>query len=193
MIYCIVLGKIIASINSQNCIIYHSTCDILLASNRRSVWCEQCANFRRSLYVQNMCLEKRAPNQTDPSSSVPYCALSSEEMSQRMKQLKQLIEDSVDTHGVILDDCLRNDFKQMVKECELQMEGATPSSFKWEFCQQQMDAASDSRGMRWHLRWCIYLRHQSTRLYANQNVYYCLLKRTLHDYTHNQPIDFQLK
>ena len=58
-------------------------------------------------------------------------------MSQRMKnlhdelckirkkqqRLKQSIEDSVDTHGVILDDCLHNDFKQMVKECEVQMEG----------------------------------------------------------------------
>ena len=135
MIYCI---RIIANINSQSGIIRHSTCDILLANNRRSVRCEQCANFRRSLCVQNMRLDKRVPNRTDPSSNVPYCALSSEEMSQRMKnlhdelckirkkqrRLKQLIEDSVDTHGVILDDCLHNDFKQMVKECEVQMEGA---------------------------------------------------------------------
>ena len=140
-----------------------------------------------------MRLDKRVPNRTDPSSNVPYCALSSEEISQRMKnlhdelckirkkqrRLKQLIEDSVDTHGVILDDCLHNDFKQMVKECEVQMEGATPNSFKWVFWQQQMDAASetDSRGMRWHplmIRWCIYLRHQSQAAYETLRQSKCI-------------------
>ena len=60
----------------------------------------------------------------------------------KQQQLKQLIEDSVDTHGVKLDGCLHNNFKQMVKECEVQMEGATPNSFKWVFWQQQMDATS---------------------------------------------------
>ena len=88
----------------------------------------------------------------------------------KQQRLKQLIEDSVDVHGMTGDDCLHNDLKEMVKECETQMEGVTPNSFKWVFWQQQMEAASksDSRAMRWHplmIRWCIYLRHQSQAAY----------------------------
>ena len=60
---------------------------ILVANNKKSVWCEQCPKFRRNLYVCILCLEKRTPNQTDSSSSVPYCALSTKEMSERMKNL----------------------------------------------------------------------------------------------------------
>ena len=61
----------------------------------------------------------------------------------RKKQqwFKQLI-DSVDVHGVTVDDYLHTDFKEMVKEYETQMEEATPNSFKWVFWQQQMEAAS---------------------------------------------------
>ena len=154
-----------------------------------------------------MRLKKRAPNRTDPSSSVPYCALSSEEMSKRMKNLhnklckirkkqqrvKELIKDSVDVHGVTLDDCLHGDFKEMVKECETQMEGSTPNLFKWVFWQQQMNAASksDLKGMRWHplmIRWCIYLQHQSQAAYETLRQSQSVLlpsQRTLRDYTHH--------
>ena len=164
--------------------IHHNTCSILLANNRKSARCEQCAKFRKNLYVHNSRLEKRTLNQADPSSSVPYCALSTKEMSERIKnlhnelckirkkqqRLKQLIEESVDVHGMTGDDCLHTDLKEMVKECETQMEGVTLNSFKWVFWQQQMEAASksDSRAMRWHplmIRWCIYLLHQSQAAY----------------------------
>ena len=169
--------------------------------------CEQCANFRRSLCVQSTRLEKRTSNRTGPNSSVPYHALSSKEMLERMKnlhnelckirkkqqRLKQLIEDSMDAHGVMLDDGLHNDFKEIVKECETQMEGATPRSFKWVFWQQQMEASSktDSRGMRWHplmIKWCIYLRHQSQAAYETLRQSKCVSlpsQRTLRDYTHH--------
>ena len=179
MIYSFI-GRIIATIDSNSGTIRHNTCSILLANNGKSVRCEQCAKFRKNLYVRNSRLEKRTLNRTDPSSSVPYCALSTKEMSKRMKnlhnelckirkkqqRLKQLIEDSVDVHGGTVDDCLHTDLKEMVKECETQMEGVTPNSFKWVFWQQQIEAASksDSRAMRWHplmIRWCIYLQHQS--------------------------------
>ena len=92
-----------------------------------------------------------------------------------------------------MDDCLHTDLKEMVKECETQMEGVTPNSFKWVFWQQQMEAASksDSRAIRWHplmIRWCIYLRHQSQAAYETLCQSKCILlpsQRTLRDYTHH--------
>ena len=146
MIYSFI-GRIIATIDSNSGTIHHNTCSILLAKNRKSARCEQCAKFRKNLYARNSSLEERTLNRTDQSSSVPYCALSTKEMSARMKnlhnelckirkkqqRLKQLIEDSVDVHEITGDDCLHTDLKEMVNECETQMEGVTPNSLKWVF------------------------------------------------------------
>ena len=121
----------------------------------------------------------------------------------KQQRLKQLIEDSVDAHGVMLDDGLHNDFKETVKECETQMEGATPTLFKWVFWQQQMEASSktDSRGMRWHplmingVFTCNINLKLLMRLYVNQSLYHCL-PNALFVISHimlNQLMDFLLK
>ena len=104
-----------------------------------------------------------------------------------------MIEDSVDVHGVTLGDDLHNDFKEVIKEGEAQLEGETPSSFKWVFWQQQMEASckTDSRGMRCHplmIKWCIYLRHQSQGAYETLRQSKCASlpsQGTLCDYTHH--------
>ena len=203
----ITLGKNIATIDFQRGIIRHNTCTILLESSRKSVRCEKCANFQRNLCVLDTRLDKRTSNRTNPSSSVPYHSLSKKELLERTKNLhnelfkmckkqqhlKELIEDSVDVHGVTLGDDLHNDFKEVIKECEAQLEGETPSSFKWMFRQQQMEASwkTDSRGMRWHplmIKWFIYLRHQSQGAYETLRQSKCVSlpsQCTLRNYTHH--------
>ena len=133
--------------------------------------------FKEAFVYNIHSLDKGTSNQTNPISSIPYHSLSKKErtkmlhnelckISKKQQRLKELIEDSVDVHGVTLGGDLHNDFREVIKECEAQLEGETPSSFKWVFWQHQMEAshAIDSRGMRWHplmIKWCIYLRHQS--------------------------------
>ena len=190
-------------IDFQRGIIRHNTCDILLDNSRKSARCEKCANFQRSLCVQHTRLDKRTSNRTNSNSSVPYHSLSKNELLERAKnlhnelcrirkkqqRLKKLIEDSVDVHGVTLSD----DFKEVIKEYEVQLERETPSSFKWVFWQQQMEASrkTDSRGMRWHplmIKWCIYLRHQSQVTYETLRQSKCVSlpsQCTLCDYTHH--------
>lgn len=68
-----------------------------------------------------------------------------------------------------------------------------PGSFQEKFWEQQLKAASckDARGMRWHplmIRWCLYLRHQSSSAYKTlrkSGVLMLPLQRTLRDYTYH--------
>ena len=69
----------------------------------------------------------------------------------------------------------------------------SPDSSQYWFWEQQLNAASckDARGMRWHplmIRWCLYLRHQSSS--ANETlresgVLHLPSQRTLRDYSHH--------
>ena len=94
-----------------------------------------------------------------------------------------------------LDDSTTLDLHQIMLEEEEQVaQKFPPGSFQDIFWQQQKEAASRSgkekRGMRWHplmIKWCLYLRHQSSKAYETLRESGCIhlpSQRTLRDYTH---------
>ena len=176
---------------------------MLVLDNENSIRCKQCTNFRATLRVRNNRLQRRTESRTEPSSSVPYCVLSKEEMQTRMKNLhcelrkiqkqrarqKQIVEAAVDKHGITLDEEIHNDLKQIIKTENSELF----NTFQKVFWQQQVHAAfkDDARGMRWHplmIKWCIYLRHQSQSAYETLRHSKCISlpsQRTLRDCTHH--------
>ena len=97
--------------------------------------------------------------------------------------------------GVPLDDSTTSDLHQIMLEEEEQVaQKFSPGSFQDIFWQQQKEAASRSgkekRGMRWHplmIKWCLYLRHQSSKAYEMLRESGCIhlpSQCTLRDYTH---------
>ena len=95
------------------------------------------------------------------------------------------------SHGVDLDEELASDVHAIMDEAEdrvLKENGE--GSFLHMFWRQQKEATSRSgRGRRWHpmmVRWCIYLRHQSSKAYETMRESGCIQlpsQRTLRDYT----------
>ena len=186
--------------------IRHGACEFLLSPDSKASCCQQYASFRVSLRVRRSRAAKKTEERTDPSSSIPYCCLSREEMRERMKKLHdnlcriqrqcerfQLhVQEAVEAQGVVVDEELHNDLREIMKtEGSKLMDRSIPGSFQQVFWQQQMDAASrgNSRGMRWHplmIRCCIYLRHQSQSAY--ETLWQCISlpsQRTLRDYTYH--------
>lgn len=86
-----------------------------------------------------------------------------------------------------MDDCIQ----QMMAESEKKvLEENSEGSFLRLFWQQQKEAASrPGRGRRWHpmmVKWCIYLRHLSSKAYETIRESGCIQlpsQRTLRDYT----------
>jgi len=95
------------------------------------------------------------------------------------------------SQGVSLDEGMTSDFHQIMQEEEEQVKQAYPEgSFQHIFWKQQKEAASrPGKGMRWHpmmIKWCIYLRHQSSKAYETLRESGCIRlpsQRTLRDYT----------
>ncbi len=112
------------------------------------------------------------------------------------KQLHRLqvkVEKLIEEKGVCLDEPLTTDLQQVIVDEEQQMVRRFPEgSFQHIFWQQQKQAAvrPDKRGIRWHplmIRWCLYLRHQSSKAYEAIRQSGCLVlpsQRTLRDYSH---------
>lgn len=81
--------------------------------------------------------------------------------------------------------------QQMMTELEGRVLKENPEgSFLRLFWQQQKEAAArPSRGRRWHpmmVKWCVYLKHQSSKAYDTLRDSGCILlpsQRTLRDYT----------
>ena len=97
--------------------------------------------------------------------------------------------------GVPLDDSTTSDLHQIMLEEEEHVAQKFPlGSFQHIFWQQQKEAASRSgkekRGMRWHplmIKWCLYLRHQSSKAYETLRESGCIhlpSQCTLRDDTH---------
>lgn len=93
--------------------------------------------------------------------------------------------------GVVVDDDTSSDLAQIVMEEDEVVTRTFPEdSFQAIFWRQQKQAAErSSRGVRWHplfIKWCIYLRHQSSKAYDTLRESGCILlpsQRTLRDYT----------
>ena len=110
----------------------------------------------------------------------------------RMERLKTKLSSIIATQGITQDEEMSSDLVTMMKEEEEQVfKTYAEGSFQQIFWNQQKKAASksDKRGMRWHplfIKWCLYLRHQSSKAYETLRESGCIQlpsQRTLRDYS----------
>ena len=110
----------------------------------------------------------------------------------KIKNLKEKLAKAVENESVVLDEATSSDLHQIMMEEEAQStESSSPESFRHLFWEQQKEALkSKVNGRRWHplmIRWCLYLRHQSSKAYEtlhNSGVIQLPSQRTLRDYSH---------
>ena len=109
----------------------------------------------------------------------------------RTDRLKAKLNAAID-QSVLLDAETSTGFQMIMREQEAKvMQDCEEGSFKQVFWQQQSEAISrsDRRGMRWHplmIKWCLYLRHQSSKAYETLRESGCIqlpTQRTLRDYS----------
>ena len=185
--------------------LFHVDCEILIqpSSNNR---CIACTKHRKSLSAMKA-RKSKDTDKTDPSSHTNYAFLCTPEKNERLHRLqqakkraklqsdrlKQKIEEVVDQSGVVVDDELHEDLRNIAAECTEQVHKACPEdTFKRLFWDQQEKSSSvrNSKSMRWHplfIKWCIYLRHLSGSVYDFLRESGCVAlpsKRTLRDYTY---------
>ena len=87
-----------------------------------------------------------------------------------ISRLKAKLDKATVTKGVILDDAMSRDISDIMDDAEAAVMHKYPEgSFLRLFWKQQREAeARPGCGRRWHpmmLKWCIYLRHQSSKAY----------------------------
>ncbi len=95
------------------------------------------------------------------------------------------------SQGVALAEGTSQDLSAIMKEEDASVRRKYPNnSFEMVFWRQQMEASKRSpMGMRWHplmIKWCIYLRHLSSKAYETLRESGCIQlpsQRTLRDYT----------
>ena len=112
----------------------------------------------------------------------------------KIKRLKAKLSKLIETSGVLLDSETSSDLQTIMEE-ETRID-QHEESFKSVFWSQQREAliregsCSSKKGMRWHplmIRWCLYLKHQSSKAYETLRQSGCIYlpsQRTLRDYSH---------
>ncbi len=108
-----------------------------------------------------------------------------------MKRLREKIAKIIEEKGVSVDEETESDLMEIVRLEDDGMKKSYPEdSFQMLFWKQQQEASKrSSKGMRWHplfIKWCIYLRHQSSKAYETLRDSGCISlpsQRTLRDYT----------
>ena len=114
--------------------------------------------------------------------------------SLQVERLKAKLTSITAREGVTLDGNMSTDLITiMTEEQETMMQKFPQGSFQQIFWQQQMDAVSRKgnrkQGIRWHplmIKWCLYLRHQSSKAYEALRDSGCIQlpsQRTLRDYS----------
>lgn len=110
----------------------------------------------------------------------------------RIERLKAKLAAVIEKQSIVLDQATSNDLQEIItQQEEHEVKNWEEGSFKQVFWQQQKDAAkkADKRGMRWHplfIKWCLYLRYQSSKAYEALRDSGCLRlpsQRTLRDYS----------
>jgi len=147
------------------------------------------------------------PRPTSAVSHVNYRYLLTPEKDQRLrelhsqhrnttkclKRLQHKLAVMIEEKGISVDESVHGDLTQIMNECADKVAAEHQvGSLARVFWEQQLKAASckDQRQMRWHplmVKWCLYLRHQSSSVYETMRKSGCLLlpsQRTLRDYTH---------
>ena len=88
----------------------------------------------------------------------------------KINGLKAKLAARVENESVMLDEETAADFQQIMTEEDIKMSTSySPESFRSLFWQQQKEALqSKNKGRRWHpliIRWCLCLRHHSSKAY----------------------------
>ena len=132
-------------------------------------------------------------------------------LEMKMKRLEAKLASVFESDGVALDETTSNDMERMIEEHDNGIMGETEEgSFQHIFWQQQKKALKrdgvNKKGIRWHpliIRWCLYLRHQSSKAYDLIRDSGCIAlpsQRTLRDYSNavkagvgfSEEVDLQL-
>ena len=112
----------------------------------------------------------------------------------RLKKLESKLSEMVERNGVILEEELSADMCKLMDENDSQVqEEYKEDTFHIIFWKQQREAIGRGvkrNGIRWHpliIKWCLYLRHQSSEAYDTIREAGCIAlpsQRTLRDYLH---------
>ena len=145
---------------------------------------------------------------TSASSSVNYRYLTSPEMKTRLhstknetralklrlKRLESKLSELVERNGVILEEELSADMCKLMDENDSQVQEEykedTFHNIFWKQQREGMGRGVKRNGIRWHplmIKWCLYLRHQSSKAYDTIRESGCIAlpsQRTLRDYSH---------
>lgn len=205
-LYCLYLLGYIDTACMKSTARSHS-CNVILPPVQKSDRCSECAKLRKTLARK----EKRTEtgySSTNPESHANYRYLTTAQLVNRMQELhhnhtllmkyiqrlKDIINSSVETVGVSVDDELHEHLCSTMMNFNDEVTKAhAPNSFKHLFWQQQLKATTvkSSKGMRWHpsmIKWCLYLRHHSSGAYELLRDSGCVMlpsQRTLRDYTYH--------
>ena len=112
-----------------------------------------------------------------------------------LKRLESKLSELVERNGVILEEELSADMCKLMDENDIQVqEEYKEDTFHNIFWKQQREAMGREgvkrNGIRWHplmIKWCLYLRHQSSKAYDTIRESGCIAlpsQRTLRDYLH---------
>lgn len=144
--------------------IYHVHCEVLISSSTEPP-CANCKKHRRSLTAMISHVQK--DERTHPSSHTNYSYLSTLEKNEhlrhlhteskiaksRISHLQRNIMEVTNDDGVILDEDLHDDVKQILADATEQINiSYQPNSFQYLFWEQQKKAGSSKNAcsMKWH-------------------------------------------
>ena len=138
------------------------------------------------------------------SSLTNVCYINTPEKVQRIQQLKsekrlaqkhitrhqKKIADQTDVCGIVVSKSFEEDLVSISSFYHQRIINSYPEdSFQYIFWKHQVQSdKSSSTGKRWHpakIKWCLYLRHQSSHAYEMPRKSSCIqlpLRRTLRDY-----------
>ena len=184
----------------------HTECSLLLDDSSDSTRCPKCASYRAQLNVLTCRWNKRSDN-SKPQSHANYRYLSDSEKDGRMRNLhhsnrvsqrriahlESKLKERIELEGEQVEESMSADLEQIIRENDHHIEAQYgKDTFMHLFWKQQKDALSrkNTKGMRWHplmIRWCLYLRHQSSKAYDTLRDAGLFLpsQRTLRDYTYS--------
>lgn len=120
----------------------------------------------------------------------------SRQLQRTVKGLKDKLDRVLDIRGVCIDDDMSTDLKEVMCTSNNDVLSRFPEdSFQYIFWKHQMESlgrsGKNSNGNRWHplmIRWCLYLRHFSSKSYDAVRESGCIAlpsQRTLRDYSNS--------
>ena len=167
--------------------------------------CPVCKKFRDSLFSMTSRHQKRQCTPVSSLTNVRY--MNTPEKVQRIQQLKsekrlaqkritrlqKKITDQTDVCGIVVPKSFEEDLVSISSFYHQRIINSYPEdSFQHIFWKHQVQSdKSSSTGKRWHpsmIKWCLYLRHQSSHAYEMLRKSGCIQlpsQRTLRDYTHH--------